>query len=47
MGQVVAEEERYANVLEAKLRIRYPALSIEVVNLSILGFETAQEEKIL
>ena len=46
-GQGVAEGERYSDILEAKLRTNYPALSIEVVNLSIPGFETVQEEKIL
>ena len=47
MGQGVAEEERYANILEAQLRANYPAFPIEVVDLGVQGFETVQEEKIL
>lgn len=47
MGEGVAEEERYTNILEAKLRALYPSLSIEVINLGVQGFETVQEEKIL
>lgn len=47
MGQGVAEEERYATLVEAQLRARYTTASIEVVNLGVMGFETVQEEKIL
>ncbi len=47
MGTGIAEEERYTNVLEKKLRERYPTVQVEVINLGVQGFETVQEEKIM
>ena len=47
MGWGVAEEDRYTNVIETKLRERYSDINIEVINLGIHGYETIQEEKIL
>jgi lysophospholipase L1-like esterase len=47
MGQGVAEEERFTNVLSARMSARYPLVPVEVVNLGVQGFETVQEERIL
>ncbi len=47
MGQGVAEEERFTNVLSARMKSRYSSVPIEVINLGVQGFETVQEEKIL
>lgn len=46
-GIAIAEENRYTDVLETKLRERYPRLKIEVINLGVQGFETLQEEKMM
>ena len=46
VGQGVGEEQRYSNLLEQKLKTRYPNVKIEVINLGVQGFETLQEYKI-
>jgi hypothetical protein len=46
-GIGVAEEDRYTNILERRLRERYPSRTIEVINLGVQGFETLQEVKML
>ena len=47
MGEAVAEEQRYSDVLSRELRRAYPGLSIEVINLGVSGLETLQEAKIM
>jgi lysophospholipase L1-like esterase len=47
MGQGVAEEDRYTDVLEGKLRAKYLAVKFEIINLGVQGYETIQEEKTL
>jgi GDSL-like Lipase/Acylhydrolase family len=46
-GFGVAEEDRYTNILERRLRERYPSRNIEVINVGVQGFETLQEVKML
>lgn len=47
VGQGIAEEDRYSNLLEKRLREKYPSVKIEVINLGVQGFETLQELRIL
>ena len=46
-GEGVAEEDRFTEVLEQALRAKYPGIKLEVINLSVQGFETLQEYKIM
>ena len=47
MGEAVAEEQRYSDVLTRELRHTYPGVSIELINLGVQGLETVQEAKIM
>jgi hypothetical protein len=47
MGEAVAEERRYSDLLSGELKRAYPGLSIEVINLGVSGLETLQEAKIM
>jgi hypothetical protein len=46
-GIGVAEEDRYTEVLEKKLRAKYSNVRLEVINLGVHGYETLQEYKTL
>ncbi|MGQ0810076.1 MAG: SGNH/GDSL hydrolase family protein [Nitrospiraceae bacterium] len=46
-GTGVAEESRFADILERRLHEHFPSQDIEVVNLGVQGFETIQEDKML
>jgi lysophospholipase L1-like esterase len=45
--QPLAVEDTFAKVLERDLRARFPAQPIEVLNLSVSGYDTAQEVEFL
>jgi lysophospholipase L1-like esterase len=47
MGQGVAEDDRYTNILQGLLQARYSSRPVEVINLGVHGFETVQEERTL